>query len=63
MAALLMFVGIGIFIALTSYLSTAFIKRRYQQDEDELNLAARLDAIEAQLQTIQKLLQEKEKSE
>jgi voltage-gated potassium channel len=65
-AIVLMLVGIGTFSAFTSYLATSFINRgrnRSKEDETE-DIAARLAAVEAQLQTLTEAIQrlmEKEK--
>ena len=58
MAALLMFVGIGLFSSLTSYLSTSFISRRQRKEGKSTNqvyaaeIDARLSAIEEQLKDL-----------
>ncbi|HBX70426.1 MAG TPA: hypothetical protein DEH25_13870 [Chloroflexi bacterium] len=65
-AGLLMFVGIGIFSALTSYLSTAFINRpdqdqKRKDENDEITL--RLNAIEQQLKELTALIKKKNDTE
>lgn len=58
-AGLLMLMGIGMFSAFTSYLSTSFINRRQkQQHEESEDLAKRLDAIETQLKNLNETLAE-----
>jgi voltage-gated potassium channel len=58
-AILLMFVGISIFGALTSFMSASFVKSGDRQRQEIDDITDRLSAIEEQLKTLTKALQEK----